>query len=52
MVPHGWFLLTGIRVPQLLTLHERRAVQLFYMHYREAMHVKHAAPIETHIVKE
>jgi len=27
---HGWLLLRGIRVPRLLTLHERGTMQLFY----------------------
>jgi len=36
----GWFVLTGIRIPRLLCV----TTQLF-LHYHEAMHVKHAAPL-------
>jgi len=42
----GWLLLTGICVPHLLTVHEQEPCD-HSMHYGEAMHVKHTAPVET-----
>jgi len=49
---HGWLLLTDIRVPRLLTVHERGTMQDYSMHYGEAMNAKHTAPMETQIMKE
>jgi len=46
---HEWLLLRGICVPHSLTYMNVELCN-YSMHYSEAMHVKHAAPMETQIV--